>query len=352
MRRGVEASEFFVMVLTKSVLFRPFCVVELVWAIKHHGAALASRILFVAEEDSRFAAWDELTDAPWVVKDDLNESTEELEAQAREADVDLATNVLARSVQGRVAASVFKKKVHQLRRRLDLRNLKRGLQRIDVDFGEAMADVQRAIQCCAVLPYRRREYEEAALMARLLERCELVSPETVNAGRDKQDQSMLEKARLVRQRSQLVQASVVVKETTPLLVLAKRGSEAAEEVKAALKLEGVESVASARAGVLLLMLEDGMFAAQSALTACLEEWCCGDKQRPLMVVQNGWSFNSAEQEALPLALQMALFNTEIMPLRSLTAEPGKPKGYDNAHERPAMAAEIKRRLLAAYKLQK
>jgi hypothetical protein len=53
MRRGVEQSDVFLLLLTSNVLSRPFCLKEIGWAL-----AANKLILIMHEEDERFAKWD------------------------------------------------------------------------------------------------------------------------------------------------------------------------------------------------------------------------------------------------------------------------------------------------------
>ncbi|GBG28933.1 CBL-interacting protein kinase 31 [Hondaea fermentalgiana] len=145
MHRGVLDSENFVMVLTKNVLFRPFCLIELMYAVNHFSGGdatnsnrLKQRIFFVVEEDSRFYSWSAKDDVPW---------THET-PHPRKGDVD---------------------KLYQ-----DLENMKTlfGIESPE----DLLNKVQVAVEHCSKIPYRRRMFEEDAMLAALASAAGLKGP--------------------------------------------------------------------------------------------------------------------------------------------------------------------------------
>ena len=175
MRAGVRNSESLLLVLTKSVLFRPFCIAEIYEAI------LADKnIVLVSEEDPRSdVCWDF---AAWQQQWDGREATEiEDEMAAKQTKLDLATaggdwrevRVLARQLED------LEKQVHTQKSDYSwcLNQLASG------DFGFGGLDGAKAVMDevgamirkgrTSVIPFRRRNFEMRATLAEIFSRCSL-----------------------------------------------------------------------------------------------------------------------------------------------------------------------------------
>jgi len=322
MRQGVENSSFYVLVLTKNVLFRPFCMMELYWAIKHHSSKHRNpcngRLLFVVEDDPRFSPWNEEVDVPWLEGEGLSESYLET-----------------------------------------VRMLKDGLSSLldhEKDPGlTADTILELAKKCIANgvrIPYRRRSYEEEAMIERILSASLFHSPLSL---RKTAAMKKLESGESTASSLGQIPDDQKFQKRDLFILHHESGHENAKRICDAVRADPyvevhgfhvrLEPQLIARAMVqkierkmkpeslLLIMLKENLFKGNQVLQAILRNWICKDG-RPCVVLQENWQFGGEEQESIESLLRSTLFEmTEIMPFRH------------NVHEFEAMIREAERRLM-------
>ncbi|GBG34717.1 Protein kinase, putative [Hondaea fermentalgiana] len=196
MHRGVLSSQRFVMVLTKDVLFRPYCLAELHFAVEFFGSTedgLAKKIFFIVEEDERFDPWKD-GDFPWLYP------SEEFTAGNIQSDREEAGDDGASSHStglSKLSACNFwsKKEVYVGSSRRDLQpfdsheanaarseselmTLRKSLDKLKlqnwngeiVGSEQILSNARKALESCVKIPYRRRQFEEEEML-RALAQC-------------------------------------------------------------------------------------------------------------------------------------------------------------------------------------
>lgn len=326
MRHGVENSSFYLLVLTTNVLFRPFCVMELFWAITHHGEDSDKKIVFVVEEDGRFSPWDAEIDVPWI-------SDKEYEA------------VLTK--RGRLSAEEIQKKVDAFK--LASKQLRAGMQSLiesDIRAEEGltvqlvMDSAKKYVTQGAKIPYRRRGYEEAAMIEELLALCSYSSPHILRDAAVgsivSHDKTSPRDVYILYHESGASMAKEFANsmKERPLVKLHEEYFEMQPQVLATAMSQKLQRRVKPDT-LLIILLKDGFFKGGSTLQTVMHHWIC-EENRPFIVLQYDWSFGGPEQEAIESELRAALFDfSEIVPYRKL----------ERHHEHFAMLKETKRRLM-------
>jgi hypothetical protein len=177
MRAGVRASDCLLLVLTKGVLFRPYCIAEVYEAIK-----AGKRIVLVSEDDPRghlaavrwdFERWRKHWDVSGVVEveDEIAATRLELADASAAADWD-------RGAQLMVELKALSKQ--QVTKTSDYDWCRTELE-ADV-FEKTPAGAQRAMDAVRdmvlanqheVIPFRRRKFENEATLAEIFRRCQV-----------------------------------------------------------------------------------------------------------------------------------------------------------------------------------
>ena len=174
MRAGVRASDCLLLVLTKGVLFRPYCIAEVYEAIK-----AGKRIVLVSEEDPRspvrwdFAEWQ----AHWDTSGVVGVEVEVAEKQRELSDASAAAD-WSRVVQLGFELEALTKQ--QATKTSDYEWCRKELE-ADA-FERTPAGAQRAMDAVRdmvvgkqheVIPFRRRKFENNAMLAEIFKRCQV-----------------------------------------------------------------------------------------------------------------------------------------------------------------------------------
>ncbi|GBG34426.1 Protein NLRC3 [Hondaea fermentalgiana] len=330
MRQGVENSSYYVLVLTRNVLFRPFCVMELFWAIQHHGDESERRIFFIVEEDSRFSPWNQDLDVPWLSTGELAEALRACKGAGLTSEAEAS-----RTEAYHAAQSALKAGLQSL-----LESDARADPRLGVD--DILCAAKKYVTQGVKIPYRRRAFEEAAMIEELLAVSSYCSPHALRESAAAGDQSSQEDA-TVKDVYILYHESgaTVAKELassmreSPGVQLHGDHYTLQSQVLATAMVQKLQRRVKADA-LLIILLKDGFFNKGSSLVQeVLQSWVC-EQGRPFVMLQYDWSFGGPEQEGVQPELRSALFDlTEIMPYRKL----------ERKHEHHAMLKETKRRLM-------
>ncbi|GBG27377.1 Leucine-rich repeat-containing protein 9 [Hondaea fermentalgiana] len=169
MHRGILFSRCFLMVLTQDVFFRPYCLIELKYAVDHFlstPGGLEEHIFFIVEEDERFYPWTAENDGPWESElwengdaDDLNENTDDTDDLDENADD-------AEDYFDMCEGSVLERP--RSKRKDDARHHPRDeLKKLGFNDTEVFTAARDALSVCKRIPYRRREFEEDAMIRAL-----------------------------------------------------------------------------------------------------------------------------------------------------------------------------------------
>jgi hypothetical protein len=174
MRAGVLGSNCLLLVLTKGVLFRPYCIAEVYEAIK-----AGKRIVLVSEEDPRspvrwdFAEWQKHWDISGVAEVEAEVVAKQLELASASAATDWD-----RVTQLGFELTALKKQ--QATKTSDYDWCRKELE-ADV-FEKTPAGAQRAMDAVRdmivankdeIVPFRRRKFESDAMLAEIFKRCGL-----------------------------------------------------------------------------------------------------------------------------------------------------------------------------------
>jgi len=314
MRKGVEDSQCFMLVLTHGVLFRPYCIEEIFVA-----AELEKDVVLVCETEARFNPFN------------YDEWTQECKTSDEHA---WCLDELAK-VEGRGKAAA----THMM---------------------ETVADVIHA-NIDRMIPYRRRNFESNAMIATILARNGLHSISSLSSPDDLLRTTSVPVGGLVRQEStygrvptapaalaQPQSVYVAIVHSTPA------GDGAASSLQRALRARGLsvggmESAKAARR--LLIVLTDGALLDPSVLehlrNAVHQEGlsrqrsiAAATQDVDLEVVSCSWSFGSEEQQQAckDPAIARLFQHQEFLAMR--------PAGGNLNHEHEAMADEIVRRYAA------
>jgi len=164
MERGIEQAKTFVFVLTRTALFRPYCIREFEWALKHN-----KDIIFIVEEDTRFDAWNPAF-VPWI------RNTREFRAEFR------AMKNWEKTEDFEIASA--RKREIQTNMKIWDENLNMLLAQLEGDVEERIQGVREAFDKHFnkenVFVYRRRYFETDAMVNAMLERAGVTPPELVN----------------------------------------------------------------------------------------------------------------------------------------------------------------------------
>ncbi|GBG24858.1 Protein kinase, putative [Hondaea fermentalgiana] len=261
MQRGVLSSQRFVMVLTTDVLFRPFCLAELKFAIDRFSrleGGVTKYITFVVEGDSRFSAWDEDKNVPW---------------------------------SSSIKAS-------------DIEKLKEGLASLDLDPQEVLRDAENTVRECSKIPYRRRMYEEEAMLRALAR----------HAG--------FRAVPLPPPQSSELRLCIVSKQSSPI----------ANELKELLQDAGANLCKIEKAPVVLVVLEPKC---QADVNAALD---AAPANVPLLAVHHKWKFADDRKDLKPEWQTKLLDELEVLPWRAKTNKENATYLVD--HEQPALISEL------------
>ncbi len=288
MKKGVEQSKYFLLVLTKNVLFRPYCINELFWAIKAE-----KQVVCVIEEDSRFAPFDETKDCPWV--DQLGKDNERCDF--------LLT---------------------QLKKQLNVQDPSAMIAKIGENFKHEFIKV----------PYRRRDFEASAMMNHLFEKCGLLQPSALKNSLSQfqlsEDQNETTQILIIRDSSAAKKADFM-----------KQSIEKMLEPRAASvdqQLAGSFRANKTKAKAVVLLLTNGFFENNESAAEQLEQFWQfrSTDRRAFVVVQDRWKFGGNEQTCLTRShqdLSTEMFsNTETLQWR------------DEEYERNGLAQELIRRI--------
>ena len=255
MKAGVMQSEYFLLVLTEGVLFRPYCVKEICWAIDD-----AKPVLLLAEEDERFHpfVFDEWSTA-W---------------QAGNSDFDWCLSALTKLEPD-----------GELRAR------------------EMMTAVERLVRQAApeILPYRRRNFEARAMLDELLQRAGFCATAAgVEPVLSRSDSAPMLVARADAGPVQLIFESAA-------------GGAVATQLKALLAQQGLDiDLPGVLPKCYLVVLTAGALL-DGATVASLE--AALNSGLPLLAVHHNWPFNSPEQQAASDKIQALFALHEIVTFR-------------------------------------
>jgi hypothetical protein len=172
MRAGVNASDCLLLVLTKGVLFRPYCIAEVYEAIKAE-----KRIVLISEEDPRspvrwnFAEWQKHWDISGVAEI-------QAEIQAKELELQNAGRNRALCVKLNLELEALDKQIETKTSDYDWCRTE-----LEADaFEKTPAGAQRAMDAVRdmviamqdeVIPFRRRKFESEAMLAEIFQRCQV-----------------------------------------------------------------------------------------------------------------------------------------------------------------------------------
>ncbi|GBG24178.1 Protein kinase, putative [Hondaea fermentalgiana] len=308
MQRGVMSSQCFVMVLTTDVLFRPFCLAELKFAVDYFRSMesdLWKHIFFLAEEDERFSPWRAIEDEPWAPDTLEKEDEKSLKVQAK-AEMDRATMLqdLANETDEEEFAKSCKKearkarkKAKEFKRRLERRKLEEDLSSSLFDLSASAADgdddisvhdsannykkyyetAQEALEKCYIIPYRRRHFEEEAMLRELAKLAGF-------------------KMRAPEKPRRVPELYVVGKFESNVVPILKR------------KLSSVSSMSMAE--VVVIVLEPGCYRdVHDALgIESIDEDNELLKSKKFLAVESGWNYGGKEKEQFHVELQKKLFD--------------------------------------------
>ncbi|GBG31969.1 Protein kinase, putative [Hondaea fermentalgiana] len=378
MQRGVLASQCFVMVLTTDVLFRPFCLAELKFAVDHFrdmGRPLDKHIFFFAEEDGRFSQWQAIEDEPWTWDDTGNGDVKTLQVQAK-AETDKAATLqdLANETDDENIVKIYqdeavkvRQKAKEYRCRIARRNLEKDLSghlfRTSVggadeheesevkyadNYKKYFEAAQEALKVCRIIPYRRRHFEEEAMIRKLATLAGFHTREPEEPRRvpsmcviGKEDSSVV--AELKRQ----LGSDSSIEEARVIIVVLEPGCCSA--VHAALGIQPASGDEGAN------LLEESADHEASGTIAD------GDNQllegKHFLAVENDWNFRGKEKERFHEDLQKKIFDhLEVLSWRKqevdlsaqtrLLTDKGKktpPRKYTKEHELESLIVELQLR---------
>ncbi|GBG30504.1 Protein kinase, putative [Hondaea fermentalgiana] len=304
LQRGVLSSQRFVLVLTRDALFRPFCLAGLKFAIDYFSSmpgGLQEHIIFIVEEDQRFSPWHTGIDEPWYAVD-WEEGNVDLDDEIASAgDFLRSCQTQYNSEQTssrRKQLDEATAKARSLRRTRDTRQLRETLENLNFDPDEVFGLAEDALSLCKRIPYRRRLFEEGAMLRALADHAGFQSD-----------------------------------------------SEIAIELVAKLNM-------NATASVLASLFQDAIHEGSSVVIVVLEQDCLGDvhdaltSERlsglPLLAVADESTFNAADAEHVGTCsqeVQSRLFDhLELLAWR--TDAEVRDGVYMVGHEQPALIDEL------------
>ncbi|CAK9004265.1 Calcium-dependent protein kinase 12 (OsCDPK12) (OsCPK12), partial [Durusdinium trenchii] len=281
MRRGVALADTFLMVLTESVLTRPFCLMELFVALEQ-----CKRLIFVVEEDSRFKSVDHRHPLPWVSGDESKDAKAKAEIMEGLRKLEEPAEEVLKAVEDLFAGEYSK---------------------------------------VTSLAYRRRGFESDAMVRQIMDCARLVH---ATENRDK--------GRPVRTDPDNV--AMLAKEGSAMGLELKRAL--TKRIGADVPL--INEPGHQEPEVLLVFLEEGLLSS-SKNKQFLHRWVV-EERRPFLIVQHSWWGSrgaKAAQEELDSELYTELFvNTEILPYRPAGSIESKLPNFIAAHEHHALVAEL------------
>eukprot|EP00516_Mucochytrium_quahogii_P000226 CAMPEP_0203762150 /NCGR_PEP_ID=MMETSP0098-20131031/15094_1 /ASSEMBLY_ACC=CAM_ASM_000208 /TAXON_ID=96639 /ORGANISM=" , Strain NY0313808BC1" /LENGTH=1387 /DNA_ID=CAMNT_0050656443 /DNA_START=685 /DNA_END=4848 /DNA_ORIENTATION=+ len=333
MRAGICSSQNFIMVLTKTALFRPFCIKELLWALKAQ-----KTVLCIIEEDARFFKWDGAY-VPWLTTDQFR---------------DLLTNRgLPQDATNREVQWFTDNKV----------NLENSLTEDEME--ECLTTVKDTFSSFRGLFYRRRKVESHCMMEKLMEMCNILSPkseeeELIVSSVDKYTAIIYAKENYGDELFQSLQ------DYGGKYYIGKRYMFHPQKVKIEKETGVCGELNESDFDCIIFVLTSGVFLKDfeastdttlkkddgNGLAEALCEWWLGDQSRPkpgfhLAVVHDNWDFNGKERDWLkefhPTLYQNLIVNTEIFPFRLKQANINSQYANINLvheHEHLAMIEEI------------
>eukprot|EP00924_Labyrinthula_sp_SR-Ha-C_P005667 augustus_masked-scaffold_14-processed-gene-1.38-mRNA-1 protein AED:1.00 eAED:1.00 QI:0/-1/0/0/-1/1/1/0/1776 len=326
MFQGVLSSKVFVLVLTKSVLFRPFCLKELFWAIKSR-----KKVVVVYENDPRFHKFEK---EKFLEKWKLTENQKNFSVLRKDKFTEFCESLplSSTSIPGTMKSLIE-------------------------NF------IENNLQENNMIPYRRRDYELKAMIEELLSSAGFLTPQKVQLGELKKlgktnlfypekDKRYEKENKLTRNQDQVNKEGDTLNFVKPpkiLFLLPPESSQSSDESEDLLiyirnnltkllssNYELVEVTPSTAQNVVLLdvhimivFISPGFFVHYSNfLTKYVAE--CGDETEMILGVQDGWfqqkdSIRTKELEHVPAKVSNMFINMlEILPYRPLT-----PHLYEN-----------------------
>jgi hypothetical protein len=172
MRAGVNASDCLLLVLTKGVLFRPYCIAEVYEAIK-----AGKRIVLISEEDPRspvrwnFAEWQKHWDISGVAEIQAEIQAKELQRQNAGRD--------------RALCAMLNLELEALEKQIATKTSDYDWCRQELEaavFEKTPAGAQRAMDAVRdmvvakqqeIIPFRRRKFENNAMLAEIFKQCQV-----------------------------------------------------------------------------------------------------------------------------------------------------------------------------------
>ena len=165
---GIMSSQVFVMILTKDALFRPFCVKELLWAMQFN-----MDIIFVVEMDSRFDNWKESDFwARWKGKKSNHRNNFEALAEGLGTFESL---VVQNHIHGRPERPPNPKHVQ-----VDIAKARLQPDPVRYVLRTSLEQLLKKLTMPKnIIPYRRREYENDAMIQRIMIKAGMTPPQLI-----------------------------------------------------------------------------------------------------------------------------------------------------------------------------
>ncbi|GBG34526.1 Protein kinase, putative [Hondaea fermentalgiana] len=350
MHRGILSSQCFIMVLTEDVLFRPYCLAELYFAVEYFGPAedgLAKHIFFIVEEDTRFHPWND-HDVPRHCSSEY--STADDDQSDREGASDDRASSPSTGLSKLGACTFWSKRqddasqhtggdeadavthaskletLHKSLEELKLQDWKG----VPVRPEQILNNAEKALSECKRIPYRRRLFEEDAMLRVLAERAGFRAiPRHIGkiATNEKDDlrlkvvgkhssKAVENFALKLGKLGELVKQRVSVDDANPHVVVVVLEKDCWDDVQAFWERQ-------------LKKGEDGEEMGAPLLAVAV----CGTKEE--------WNFNDTDEFEIP-ALRSRLFDRlEVLMWRDAPGAKNRdPEKYIVEHEEPALMREL------------